>query len=180
MSTLRHSPVAAAPGGRITTGGADVGLLVLRVVAGLVLAGHGVQKLFGVLGGPGLRGWEQEVRALGYEPAQWLALAHGVTELAGGALLALGLLTPLASAAMLGVMINAIAVKAATGFWAANGGVEYELVLATVGVAIAIAGPGVLSLDRRLRWARGGAVSAAVGIGVGAGAGIAALLLRIG
>lgn len=178
MSTLRQSPVVAEPPPRTVIAGTDVGLFVLRAAVGLVLAGHGARKLFGALGGPGLTAWEQEVGSLGYQPARWFALAHGVAEFGGGLLLILGLFFPLAAAALLGVMLNAIPTKVASGFWIQGGGFEYEVILATIGVAFAVAGPGMISLDRRFPWARGGPGSAAVGIIVGVAAGIAAYLLR--
>lgn len=178
MTTLRHSPMVIEPSEPAVVGATDVALLALRVVVGLVFAGHGAQKLFGVLGGPGLQAWEQQVRALGYEPAHWFALAQGIAELASGILLVVGLFVPIAGAALLGVMINAIPTKLANGFWVDGQGFEYEVILATLGVAFAIAGPGVISLDRRFPWARGGVGSAVVGIVIGAGAGTAAYLLR--
>ncbi len=159
---------------------ADAGLLILRVVVGLLFAGHGAQKLFGWFGGPGLAGWTDAVRALGYQPARWFALAHGIAEVAGGLLLVLGLLTPLGAAALIGVMINAAASKLANGLWIGSGGFEYEVVLIAVGVVFAVAGAGSLSLDRKLPWARGGAVSVAVALIVGVGAGVAALVLKGG
>jgi putative oxidoreductase len=75
---------------------ADVGLLILRLVVGLLLAGHGAQKLFGMFGGHGLKGTSGWLGSMGLRPAGIWALLAGLSELGGGVLLALGLLTPLA------------------------------------------------------------------------------------
>ncbi|MGH3344906.1 MAG: DoxX family protein [Carbonactinosporaceae bacterium] len=160
--------------------GPDVGLFVLRLVVGLILAGHGSQKLFGWLGGPGLEGWETMLTELGYQPARWFALAHATAELTAGVLLVFGLLTPFAAAALIGVAVNALPTKIANGFWIQDGGFEYEVVLLAVGSLIAIAGPGSLSLDRRLPWARGGVASAMIGLVLGFGSGIAVLVVGPG
>ncbi|MGH3341705.1 MAG: DoxX family protein [Carbonactinosporaceae bacterium] len=160
--------------------GPDVGLFVLRLVVGLIFAGHGAQKLFGWLGGPGPEGWETMLAELGYQPARWFALVHATAELTAGVLLVLGLLTPFAAAALIGVAVNALPTKIANGFWIQDGGFEYEVVLMAVGALIAIAGPGSLSLDRRLPWARGGVASAMIGLVVGFGSGIAVLVVGPG
>jgi len=75
------------------------GLLILRLVVGLTVAGHGAQKLFGVWGGPGMNGWTQVVQRLRMRPARPLAWIAALSEFGGGLLLALGLLSPLGSLA---------------------------------------------------------------------------------
>ena len=47
----------------------DWGLLLVRVVVGLLLAGHGAQKLFGWSGGPGMSGFTYFTGTLGLRPA---------------------------------------------------------------------------------------------------------------
>lgn len=125
-----------------------LGLLVLRIVTGALFAGHGAQKLFGAFGGHGLAGTGAFVESLGLRPGRMMALAAGLGELAGGTLLALGLLTPLAAAVLIAVMVTAIAtVHWQNGLWVTDGGFEYNLVLATVAFAVASVGAGRWSLD---------------------------------
>lgn len=106
----------------------DWGLLLVRLTFGVLMAGHGAQKLFGLFGGGGLTETGRGFAALGYRPGKLFAVIGGLSELLGGLGLALGLLTPLAAAALIGVMINAMAtVTGAHGLWDANGGVEYSV-----------------------------------------------------
>jgi putative oxidoreductase len=126
-------------------------LLLLRVVVGLLFIGHGCQKLFGLFGGDGLAAWTASVEKAGIQPAAtWATVAAGA-ELVGGVLLVLGLLTPLASAALIGDMLVAILkVHAPKGLWSQQGGFEYNLVLVALLLAIGLMGPGLYSLDRHL------------------------------
>jgi putative oxidoreductase len=129
----------------------ELGLLALRVVVGLLFVGHGSQKLFGAFGGHGIEGTGQFFEQLGMRPGRRNAFAAGVAEALGGALLVLGLLTPLAAAMLIAVMVVAIAtVHASKGVWSTEGGYEYNLVLATVAFAIACIGAGHWSLDNAL------------------------------
>ncbi|MEU7313893.1 DoxX family protein [Streptomyces sp. NPDC007083] len=129
--------------------GHDAGLLVLRLVIGLTMAAHGSQKLFGWFEGGGLDGTAQFFASSGYPAARTMALVAGLTEVLGGLGLALGLLTPLAGAAVFGTLLNALAVKWGGGFFAPQG-VEYELLLAAGAAALALTGPGRLAADRVL------------------------------
>ncbi|HEV2451136.1 MAG TPA: DoxX family protein [Streptosporangiaceae bacterium] len=125
------------------------GRLLLRLVIGGLFIGHGTQKLFGWFDGPGLAGTEGMMDKLGMHPPRQHARAAGITEAAGGALLAAGLATPLAAASLIGVMITAIRkVHASNGPWVSKGGYEYNLVLIAALLALADGGPGQLSLDR--------------------------------
>ena len=129
----------------------NVGLLLLRLVVGLTLAAHGSQKLFGWFGGPGLDATGQFFAMLGFPPGRRHALMAGLAETGGGLLLAVGLFTPFAAAAIIGVMLVAIvSVHIKKGFFAQNGGYEYNLVLAVAALALAFAGPGSLSVDALL------------------------------
>jgi putative oxidoreductase len=127
------------------------GLLLLRLVVGLLFAAHGSQKAFGWFGGPGMAGATGFVGSLGFRmPTLW-AWQLMLAELAGGLALAAGFLTPLAALALVIDMIVAIAlVKWQNGFFSGNGGYEFELVLLTVPVALVATGPGRYSLDRAL------------------------------
>ncbi|MFD4292644.1 DoxX family protein [Rhodococcus sp. NPDC058505] len=147
-------PPAAAQ--RTPRGTLDLGLLVLRVAVGAVALAHGLQKLFGIWGGPGLDGFEAFLVESGFEQARWLALAGAIGEVAAGALLILGLFTPLAAAGLLAVLINAWCVTQAAepGLqWFAPDGPELELLLTAMLVAIVLTGPGRISVDGRRKWA---------------------------
>ncbi|MYT27529.1 DoxX family membrane protein [Streptomyces sp. SID8354] len=87
----------------------DWGLLLIRLTLGLLTAAHGSQKLFGLFGGNGLSATDKAFASLGYRPGKVFALIGSLSEFLGGLGLAAGLLTPLAAAALIGVMINAVA-----------------------------------------------------------------------
>ncbi|MET8748944.1 DoxX family protein [Streptomyces sp. NPDC004667] len=127
----------------------DAGLLLLRVVLGLTVAAHGVQKLFGWFDGGGITGTGQFFTASGYPAGETMAVVAGLTETLGGLALAVGLLTPLAGAAVLGTMINAAAVHGTGAFFAPKG-MEYELLLAVAAAALTLTGPGRFAVDRLL------------------------------
>ena len=129
-----------------------LGLLILRLVVGLILAGHGAQKLFGWWGGPGMTRWTQIVHSLRIRPAEPWAWVAALAEFGGGIFLALGLLTPLAAAAIAGSMIVAVVtVHLPKGFWVTKGGYEFNLALLAAVAALALTGPGAYSLDAALR-----------------------------
>src|SRR4051812_15156940 len=126
----------------------EAGLLLIRVVLGGIVAAHGAQKLFGWFGGPGLGGTQGWLESMGFKPARLHALAVGLSEFGGGALLALGLLTPLGAAAVAGVMFVAIAtVHWSNGFFNTSGGYEFNLLIAATAIALAFTGSGEVSLD---------------------------------
>jgi len=87
----------------------ELALLVLRVVVGALFVGHGAQKLFGVFGGHGLAGTAGFFESIGLRPGRLHAPAAGVAELGGGALIALGLFTPLGAMLIIAVMVAAVA-----------------------------------------------------------------------
>lgn len=128
-----------------------LGLLVLRVVTGLIVAAHGAQKLFGWWGGPGMAGWTAGMTRMRLRPAVPWAWISVLTELFGGLGLALGLLTPLPSFGIVAAMLVAIAlVHWPNGFWNGKRGYEFNLSLVAAAVAIALTGPGAYSLDSAL------------------------------
>jgi putative oxidoreductase len=131
------------------------GILFLRVIVGLVLFGHGSQKLFGWFGGGGPRGTAGFFGSLGFRRQHLLPLAvmAGLSE-AAGLLFALGLFTPFAALAMATVMVVAVGtVHWKNGLWAGNGGYEYNLLIWAVAIAVATGGPGRFSLDGAINWA---------------------------
>ncbi|WP_461074767.1 DoxX family protein [Streptomyces deserti] len=142
----------------------DLGLLLLRLGTGGVLAAHGAQKLFGWFGGGGIQGTGEFMESVGYAPGRASATAAGLAEAGGGTLLALGLATPAAGAAAAGAMAGAAAVHAPAGFFNQSGGYEYAASLGLAATGIAVAGPGRLSLDHVLghRFDRGWMVPTAL------------------
>ncbi len=127
----------------------NVGLLILRIVVGLLFAGHGSQKLFGWFGGRGIAGHTSIVERLGISPAPIWAWISALAEFLGGLGLAFGLLTPLAAVVVLGTMLVAIGkVHWPKGVWNSNGGFEFPLTMATVAFVVGLTGPGFYSLDR--------------------------------
>jgi putative oxidoreductase len=130
----------------------DLALLVLRVVTGGLLVGHGAQKLFGVFGGPGLNGTAGFLESLGLRPGWLWAVGGGCGELVGGLLTVFGLGGPLGSVLTNSSMKMAtFKVHSGKPIWAASGGAELPVVNAAVGTALALIGPGRYSLDRLFR-----------------------------
>lgn len=130
----------------------NVGMLLLRIVVGLVLAGHGAQKLFGWFGGPGMAGATGMMQKLNMHPPRLWAWISALGEFLGGLGFAFGLLTPLAAVGIIGSMIVAIVkVHWAKGFWNTKGGLEFPLTLATVAFVVGLTGPGIYSLDYALK-----------------------------
>jgi putative oxidoreductase len=157
--------------------GTDLGRLLLRVTVGSIFVEHGTQKLFGWFGGHGPDGTGQFFESIGLRPGRKHAIAAGVAEAGGGTLLALGLATPAAAAALGSVMVTALrTVVWRDGIKVGTGG--YELLLLANAAAVADLGPGRFSLDalvglerRGARWAvlaLGGAVAgSAIAIAAG-------------
>jgi len=135
----------------------EFGLLLLRAVVGLLMAGHGAQKLFGWFGGHGIEGTSGFLESLGWRPGRSFAVLLGAAELLGGLALALGFATPLAAALLTGVLANAAwTVHRRNGLWNTAGGYEFPLTLAAAALALAFTGAGALSLDAALGWSLAG------------------------
>ncbi len=150
-----------------------IGTLALRLTVGGLMAGHGLQKLNGSFGGPGMEGTTQMMEKLGMHPADQHARAVALSETVGGALTAAGFLSPLGPAMITGTMAVAIAkVHAKNGPWVTKGGFEYNLTLIAAALALAGEGPGVLSIDGVRRKQRRGSqwAFAAAALGLGAAA----------
>src|SRR5262245_60697681 len=101
----------------------DAGLLIVRLVFGLLMAGHGAQKLFGWLGGHGFAATSGMFETLGFRPGRLFAATAAASEVVGGLLLATGFLGPVGPALLLAVMIVAIfAVHIHNGLFAMTSG----------------------------------------------------------
>lgn len=125
----------------------DLGLLILRLVAGLSFAGHGAQKLFGWFGGGGIAGTGAWLGGIGLRPGRLWAVVAGLGEFAGGVLLALGLLNPLGAIGVGGVMLMATLKVHWPKYWVSRGGFELPAIYATVAAVVGLLGPGAYSLD---------------------------------
>lgn len=155
--------------------GADFGLLVLRLTVGSLFIGHGLQRLFGLLDGPGIDGTARMLTEFGFQRGTLLAWVTGVIEIGGGALVVLGLFTPLGVAALLGVIASAIWVRMDLDVF--TGGVELEIVYAAALGALLFAGPGRVSFDRPTPWYRNAFAYGFVCLLISAGATVATLTL---
>ncbi|MDO3680120.1 DoxX family protein [Paenibacillus ehimensis] len=129
-----------------------LGLLLIRLVVGLLFIGHGAQKLFGWFGGYGPKGTGGWMESVGIKPGVVMAVLAGLMELLGGVLFAAGLLTPLAAALIAAAMLGAIVkVHGPNGLWSTANGYEYPLVLLVIAIGVALTGAGAYSLDALLK-----------------------------
>src|SRR5436190_13221197 len=129
----------------------SVALFLLRLVMGGLLVGHGAQKLFGAFGGKGVEGTGQSFKKIGLEPGRRWAEVAGVTEIAGGGMTALGLLSPIGPIITTAPMI--VAWRKQHGdkpIWINQGGAELPLTNLTIATALMLAGPGAISIDHVL------------------------------
>lgn len=155
---------------------ADLGLLALRVTLGAIYVVHGARKL-GWRNPGGFAGFRASIARRGYQPAPLWATAAVGAEIGGGLLAILGLLTPAAGALLVGQGVTILALVRHKGFWHDQGGIEYPLLLTVAAVAVAVAGPGALSVDAALGLVFDPVVGLALA-GLAAGGAIAGLLTR--
>jgi putative oxidoreductase len=152
----------------------DVALLIIRLVLGLTLVVHGLNHLYGGGRIPGTARWFE---SLGLRPGivhAWLSTA---TELAAGAGLALGLLTPFAAGASIGLMtVAGVVAHRRNGFFVFKEGYEYVLMIAFLSLALGVSGPGSASMDSALGTELSGFIGLIVALTLGLG-GTAVLLL---
>ncbi len=126
----------------------SAGLLVVRLVVGLVMAAHGTQKLFGWFGGYGLNKTGEFFVHLGFNQGRVFAALASLAEITSGLLIAFGFLGPIGPALMISVMIvAAVTVHWEHGLFAADNGIEVPLLYSTVAVGLALIGHGRYSLD---------------------------------
>src|SRR3982074_1151887 len=126
----------------------NLGLLLIRLIFGLVMVAHGAQKLFGWFGGYGLAGTGGFFESLGFRPGKRFAFAAALSEFTGGLLVILGCLGPVGAALILAVVLVAsISVHWRNGLFATTNGVEVPLLYATAAVGVALIGFGNYSLD---------------------------------
>jgi putative oxidoreductase len=163
--------------GDVTQSSANLALLVLRLTLGGVFLAHGINHVFGGGKIPGTGRW---FASLGMRPGVMHAWMASLTEIGAGSLLVVGLLTPIACAGVVGVMLVAWVINhLKNGFFIFRPGEGYEYVMTLLLVAVALGtlGPGNWSIDGHVSalqqlWGWPG-----FGIALGAGGGGAALLL---
>lgn len=145
-----------------------IGRLLLRIVIGGIFLGHGLQKLTGAFGGPGLAGTEKMMAATRMYPTERNALAAALTETVGGAAIVAGAGMPVATAAVTSAMATAYTkVHRKNGFWNSKGGYEFNLALVAAATALTIDGPGPLSVDAVVGKHRWGVFWGLLGLGAG-------------
>jgi putative oxidoreductase len=128
-----------------------VGLLILRLTVGGLVAGHGAQKLFGWFEGAGIRGTSGWLESMGFRPGRPWAFLGGASEFVGGLLTMLGLLNPVGPLMAIGAMLMAtFTAHRDKPIWVTKGGPELTITNSAALLAVALGGPGRASLDRAL------------------------------
>jgi putative oxidoreductase len=127
----------------------NLAALVLRLVLGGLLAGHGAQKLFGWFNGPGLEGTSGFMEMLGLKPGRPWAYLAALSEFGGGLLTALGLLHPAGPVGIIASMAMATTTAhKGKPIWVTEGGAELPVTNIAASTALILSGPGRFSLDR--------------------------------
>ena len=129
----------------------DLGMLILRVASGGLMAGHGAQKLFGWFGGPGIKGTTGWLESMGMKPGRPWAIMAGLSEFGGGVLTAVGALNPIGPVGTIGAMSMATAkVHWGKPIWVTSGGAELTVTNIAIALAVGMVRPGKFSLDNAL------------------------------
>jgi putative oxidoreductase len=161
--------------------GADLGLLLLRFAVGGIVFAHGVQKVFGMWGYPGIGEFTRAVEGFGYQQASALAWAVGIAEVVAGAFVVLGVITPLAAAGLVAIALNAVLLNAHNGFFISGppgaGAVELDVLLGLGAAAIVLTGPGHIALDNGRTWHRRPAPWGVLALIIGIAAGVLVYVL---
>lgn len=164
----------------------DFGLLVLRLAVGLILIAHGLQKAFGLWGGPGFDGWQDSLTEMGFKYADILTYVATGGQIAAGVLLVLGLFTPVAGAGALAYLVTGLLAEAMAAHEEARlsafltDGHEYHVFFAVAVAVIILVGPGRYGFDAARGWSRRPFVGSFVALIVGIGAGVAVWVLLNG
>lgn len=162
-----------------------LGLMVLRAGVGAVLGAHGLQNAFGWWDGQGHDGFTRSLTGLGFQHADILAWVAAGGQIVAGALLILGLFTPVVAAGALAYLVNGLLANIAAQHQHGHpkfllDGSEYHVVAIVAVVAILLAGPGLYGLDAGQGWARRPFIGSSVALLVGIGAGIGIWVLLNG
>lgn len=125
----------------------DFALLIARLVLGVVFIAHGYEHWVGT----GMRRTAESFADAGVPQPGLAAYLTGSVELVGGALLIIGLLTTIVAGLLaLLVLAGGYFVHLGNGFFAADGGLEYPLVLVILLGLVVVFGAGRASLDKVL------------------------------
>ncbi|NTW04264.1 MAG: DoxX family protein [Oscillochloris sp.] len=120
------------------------GVTLLRIVTGIIFLAHGLQKLF-MFGIPGTTGF---LSSLGIPAAGLAAPLLIAVEVVGGLALILGLFTRYAGIILaLNMLVALLTAHLSKGFFAADGGFEFVLMLGAASLALSFLGSGALALD---------------------------------
>jgi putative oxidoreductase len=164
----------------------DLGLLILRLAVGVLFIGHGLQKTFGLWGGPGFDGFESSLTDMGFQHADILTYVATGGQIAAGVLLVLGLFTPVAAAGALAYSVTGVLAEAMMAHEEARlasfltDGHEYKVVFVCALAAIILIGPGRYGLDAGRGWARRPFIGSFAALVLGVGAGVAMWVLLNG
>jgi len=127
----------------------------IRLGLGAVMIAHGAQKVLGVWGGPGFKGFTSGETPFAFMKPAWLWLgAAALSELVGGIFVALGFLTRVGAFFIACTMLTAVAINWSNGFLISNKGYEYPLALLAMAIGLLISGGGQASVDRALSGGR--------------------------
>lgn len=124
--------------------------LVLRIGLGIMFMAHGLQKTFGLFGGPGPKGFSEMLSGLGFAPAIFWAYLAAYVELIGGLCLILGFLVRTsASLLLILIVVATLKVHLTKGFFLSSGGFEYNFIIISICIALMLMGPGKYGINSK-------------------------------